>query len=80
MNDSTQFGNLVSVPLREASDFTVWLTRTPEQLASLIDISVKLIDSDVDVEEFSAAALARSPTDAARVRYTYSPERLASGQ
>ena len=72
MEDSAQFSNLVSVPLREAwpheaSDFTPWLTRNLEQLSSVIGIPLELVDSEVGVEEFSADVLARNPTDDTRV-------------
>lgn len=72
MNDSTQFGKLESVPLRqawphEASDFTPWLSENLEQLSKVLEIPLELVDSEVGVEEFSADILARNPTDDTRV-------------
>ena len=72
MIDSTQFGNLVSVSLRdawphEASDFTPELSKSLEQLSRVLEIPLELVDSEVGVEGFSADILARNPTDDTRV-------------
>ena len=50
-----------------ASEFTPWLTGNVDQLTRVVGIPVELVDSEVDVEEFSADVLARDSTDGSLV-------------